>query len=61
MDKSKAKVLVSILKDSSLYETMPHEEKISLLSRLGKEYPSIFEANKCEEEKAEESSTIICH
>ncbi len=57
MDKAKAKVLVSILKDSSLYETLPHEEKISLLSRLEKNYPSIFESKICEEErKAEEVS-----
>ncbi len=44
MDKAKAKVLVSILKDSSLYETMSHEEKNSLLSRLEKDYPTIFDA-----------------
>jgi hypothetical protein len=43
MDKAKARVLVSILKDSSLYVTMSHEEKISLLSRLAEDYPSIFD------------------
>jgi hypothetical protein len=42
MDKAKTKVLVSILKDSSLYHTMPHEEKISLILRLEEEYPSLF-------------------
>lgn len=42
MDKAKTKVLVSILKDSSLYQTMPHDEKISLLLRLEEEYPSLF-------------------
>ncbi len=52
MDKAKAKVLVSILKDSSLYETLPHEEKISLLSRLEKDYPSIFNSQEREEEES---------
>lgn len=42
MDKAKTKVLVSILKNSSLYQTMPHDEKISLLLRLEEEYPSLF-------------------
>lgn len=42
MDKAKTKVLISILKDSSLYQTMPHDEKISLLLRLKEEYPSLF-------------------
>ncbi len=46
MDKAKTKVLVSILKDSSLYETLPHEEKISLILRLEAEYPSLFNAQK---------------
>ena len=44
MDKVKAKVLLSILKDSSLYQTLPHEEKISLLSRLENDYPSFFDS-----------------
>jgi hypothetical protein len=42
MDKTKTKVLVSILKDSSLYQTLAHDEKISLLLRLEEEYPSLF-------------------
>ncbi len=42
MDKAKTKVLVDILKDSSLYQEMPHDEKISLLLRLEEEYPSLF-------------------
>ena len=49
MDKAKAKFLVSILRDSSLYQTMSHEEKISLLLRLEKEYSAIFIAQQCEE------------
>jgi len=49
MDKSKAKFLVSILRDSSLYQTMSHEEKISLISRLEKEYSAIFNTQQCEE------------
>jgi len=48
MDKAKTKVLVSILKDSSLYQTLPHEEKISLILRLEAEYPSLFNAQEDE-------------
>ena len=48
MDRAKIKVLVSILKDSSLYQTMPHEEKISLILRLEAEYPSLFDAQEDE-------------
>lgn len=51
MDKAKTKVLVSILKDSSLYQTMPHEEKISLILRLEEEYPFLF--NDQEDENSE--------
>jgi len=51
MDKSKAKVLVSILRNSSLYQTLSHDDKISLLSRLEKDYPSIFSAQECEEDE----------
>jgi hypothetical protein len=54
MDKAKAKVLVSILKDSSLYQTMSHEEKNSLLSRLEKDYPAIFDAKAHKEEEETE-------
>ncbi len=50
MDKAKTRVLVSILKDSSLYDTMSHEEKISLLSRLEEDYPSIFSVREYEGE-----------
>lgn len=39
MDIARMKMLVSILKESQLYPTMPHEEKIALLFRLVKEYP----------------------
>lgn len=49
MDKAKAKFLVSILRDSSLYQTMSHEEKISLLSRLEKECSTIFNNQQCDE------------
>jgi len=55
MDKAKAKFLVSILRDSSLYQTMSREEKISLLSRLEKEYPAIFNSQQCEESKETKS------
>ncbi len=33
------RMLVSILKESQLYMTMTHEEKIALLFKLLKEYP----------------------
>lgn len=61
MDKAKAKVLVSILKDSSLYQTMSHEEKNSLLSRLEKDYPGIFTVEECieDEETGERRSPNI--
>ncbi|HET6516316.1 MAG TPA: hypothetical protein VFG09_14240 [Thermodesulfovibrionales bacterium] len=44
MDKAKTKVVISILKDSSLYDSLPHEEKIALLLRLEKDYPFLFRA-----------------
>ncbi len=59
MDKAKAKVLVSILKDSSLYQTMSHEEKNSLLSRLEKDYPAIFDAKEHKEEEEKERQEVI--
>jgi len=49
MDRGKIKALVDILMDSSLYETMTHDEKISLLSRLEKDYPSLFKAPDCKD------------
>jgi hypothetical protein len=39
MDMTEMKMLVSILKESQLYRTMTHEERIALLFRLLKEYP----------------------
>ena len=41
MDMAKMRMLVSILMDSPLYMTMTHEERIALLFRLVKEYPSL--------------------
>ena len=41
MDISEMRMLVSILKESQLYRTMTHEERIALLTRLLKEYPSL--------------------
>jgi hypothetical protein len=55
MDKAKTRVLVSILKDSALYDSIPHDEKVSLLLRLAEEHPSLFHAedhaNRCYELK----------
>jgi len=53
MDKAKTKVLVSILKDSSLYQTISHDEKISLLLRLEEEYPSLFHSQEDDNNKEE--------
>ncbi len=41
MDITTMRMLVSILKESQLYMTMTHEERIALLFRLLKEYPSL--------------------
>ena len=41
MDINTMRMLVSILKESQLYMTMTHEERISLLYRLLKDYPSL--------------------
>jgi hypothetical protein len=38
---AKIKVLVSILRESYLYQTISHEEKIALISRLLHDYPSL--------------------
>ncbi len=37
----KLKTLVSILRESELYITMTHEEKIALLFRLVRDYPCL--------------------
>ena len=55
MNKAKAKFLVSILKESSLYEILSREEKISLFSRLEKDYPAIFNPQQCEEDEETKS------
>jgi hypothetical protein len=39
--KTAMKMLVSILKESQLYVTMTHEEKVALVHRLLKEYPCL--------------------
>jgi hypothetical protein len=39
MDMAKMRMLVSILRESPLYLTMTHEDKIALLFKLLKEYP----------------------
>jgi len=41
MNMTKIRVLVSILRESSLYQTISHEEKITLISKLLKDYPSL--------------------
>jgi hypothetical protein len=42
MNKGKMRMLVSILKESPLYITLTHEEKMSLLLGLAEEYPSLI-------------------
>ena len=41
MNMSKIRVLVSILRESSLYQTISHEEKIALIFKLLNDYPSL--------------------
>jgi hypothetical protein len=41
MNMPKIRVLVSILRESSLYQTIPHEEKIALIFKLLNDYPSL--------------------
>jgi hypothetical protein len=41
MNTTKIRVLVSILRESSLYQIISHEEKIALISRLLNDYPSL--------------------
>jgi len=41
MDMANMRMLVSILKESQLYATMTHEERIALLFRLLREYPAL--------------------
>jgi hypothetical protein len=52
MDRAKIRVLVSILKESPLYETISHEEKIYLLFKLLKDYPLLFDAKEYNEKAA---------
>jgi hypothetical protein len=44
MDRAKMKLLVSILMDSPLYPTLSHEERLSLLFTLTKDYPYLSKA-----------------
>jgi hypothetical protein len=41
MNMTRIRVLVSILRESSLYQTISHEEKIALISKLLNDYPSL--------------------
>jgi hypothetical protein len=41
MNVSKIKILVAILRESPLYQTISHEEKIALISKLLNDYPSL--------------------
>jgi hypothetical protein len=42
MGRAKMKLLVSILMETPLYLTLSHEERLSLLSTLTKEYPYLL-------------------
>lgn len=44
MGRADMKFLVSILMDSPLYLTLSHEERLSLLVALTKEYPCLLNA-----------------
>ncbi len=41
MNKASIRVLVSILRESALYHTISHEEKIALIFKLLNDYPSL--------------------
>jgi hypothetical protein len=41
MNMAKIRVLVSILRESGLYQTISHAEKIALISKLLNDYPSL--------------------
>jgi hypothetical protein len=43
---AKMKGLVSILRESSLYDTISHEEKIALISKLLNDYPTLSNHQK---------------
>jgi len=45
VDRVKMKLLVSILMDSPLYQTMSHEERLTLLFALAKDYPNLLDAS----------------
>ena len=47
MDRPKIKFLVSTLIDSTLYLSMPRYERMLLLSRLVKTFPTLFAAEGC--------------
>jgi hypothetical protein len=55
VDKAKIRFLVSILMDSGMYLSLPVSERLMLLSRLAKSYPSVFPV---EENKGDEDSEI---
>ena len=59
MNKAKTRLLVSILMNSSLYDVLPHEDKISLIQRLEEEYPSIFNAQKDENSEEKLNGDIL--
>jgi len=44
MEWAKMRLLVSILMDSPLYLTLNHEERLSLLFALTKDYPHLLDA-----------------
>jgi hypothetical protein len=55
VDKAKIRFLLSILMDSGMYLSLPVSERLMLLSRLAKSYPSLFPV---EEDKEDEDSQI---
>lgn len=56
MSKIKTRELISILMESSLYQTLTMKEKNSLLTRLSENYPFLVEGKEDEIEMGYESS-----
>ncbi len=48
MSMNKIKRLLSILMDSPLYLTLSLKERYSLLTRMAKDYPFLFEGERAE-------------
>lgn len=51
MDRTKIRFLISILMDSKLYLSLPIGERMLLLSRLARSYPSLSPDESCDKDE----------